>query len=81
MLKQTERAKLLMTKDIFVSEQPIEPEQPQAISDNSTFKILLLVVGLLCIIVGVLLLANTFVTRKNLRSATQDRDLLRLARI
>jgi len=42
---------------------------------------LLLVVGLLCIIVGVLLLANTYVTRKNLRSATQDRDLLRLARI
>ena len=49
-------------------------------SDDSTFKILLLVVGGLLIVVGFLLLANTYVNRKQNMGILADREELRAAR-
>ena len=56
---------------------------PVTDSDDSsmTFKILLLIVGVLLIIVAGLLIANTWVTRKHLRANLYDRDQLRMIRI
>ena len=54
---------------------------PEAGDGSDTFKILLLVVGILLIIVAMLLMANSWVTRKHLRANLIDRDQLRMMRI
>lgn len=61
----------LVTEDV-----ELEVEEP----DDTTFRVLLLVVGVLMIIVAVLLLANTYVTRKHIVNSLRDREQLRLAR-
>ena len=55
-----------------------EPEIEVASDD--TFKYLLLTVSGLLIIVSCLMLANTWVTRKHMNQATDDREALRQIR-
>ena len=47
---------------------------PAAESEDVTFKVLLLTVGSLLIIVAILLLANTWVTRSHMNSTIADRN-------
>ena len=50
-------------------------------SNDDTFKILLLVVGVLLLIVSGLLLANTWVTRKHVNANEEDQNRLRILRL
>lgn len=52
-------------------------EKEEIQSDDKTFKVLLLVVGILLIVVAGLMLANTYVTRKHLNNSLQEHAQIR----
>ena len=58
-----------LTEEVFV--EPIDE-----VDEDNTFQILLLTVGCLLIVVSGLVLANTWVTRKQLAQNTDDHDAL-----
>lgn len=50
-------------------------------SDNLSFKVLLIIVGVLLLIVGGLMLANVYITKKSIHASIQDREQILRARV
>ena len=79
-LSKFQRSTLAEQAQITPMDVEIFKEPEIEVASDDTFKYLLLTVSGLLIIVSCLMLANTWVTRKHMNQATDDRETLRQIR-